>query len=160
MAELIFLLIALAALFALAMNRAPLWAWSAFVALLTLSLQVGLGHGAFHAPNIDFGALLGWGIAGLLFALSFPDIRRKYVTLPAYRALKGAMPTISDTEREALEAGTVGWDAELFSGTPDFNRLLNRAADHADGGGARVPRRADGRALPPLERLAHPPRAA
>ena len=125
MAELIFLLIALAALFALAMNRAPLWAWSAFVALLTLSLQVGLGHGAFHAPNIDVGAVLGWAIAGSLFALSFPDIKRKYVVLPAYRALKGAMPTISDTEREALEAGTVGWDAELFSGTPDFNRLLH-----------------------------------
>ena len=72
-------------------------------------------------PRSIFGAVLGWGIAGRLFALSFPDIKRKYVVLPAYRALKGAMPTISDTEREALEAGTVGWDAELFSGTPDLD---------------------------------------
>ena len=33
------------------------------------------------------------------------------------------MPSISETEREALEAGTVGWDAELFSGTPDWAKL-------------------------------------
>ena len=33
------------------------------------------------------------------------------------------MPTISETEREALEAGTTGWDAELFSGKPDFAKL-------------------------------------
>ena len=33
------------------------------------------------------------------------------------------MPSVSDTEREALEAGTVGWDAELFSGDPDWQKL-------------------------------------
>ena len=71
----------------------------------------------------NFWAVLGWLVAGGLFALTFPRIKRDYVVFPAYRALKGAMPTISDTEREALEAGTIGWDAELFSGTPDWARL-------------------------------------
>ena len=123
MAELIFAFLSLAALFALAMNRAPLWAWALAVALFTLSLQMGLGSGHLHAPAFNFWALLGWLVASGLFALTFPRIKRDYVVLPAYRALKGTMPTISETEREALEAGTVGWDAELFSGTPDWARL-------------------------------------
>ena len=123
MAELIFALLSLAALFALAMNRAPLRAWAVAIALFTLALQLGLGSGHLHAPVFNFWAVLGWLVAGGLFALTFPRIKRDYVVLPAYRALKGAMPTISDTEREALEAGTVGWDAELFSGTPDWARL-------------------------------------
>jgi len=123
MAELIFAFLSLAALFALAMNRAPLWAWALAVALFTLSLQMGLGSGHVHAPVFNFWALVGWLVASGLFALTFPRIKRDYVVLPAYRALKGAMPTISETEREALEAGTVGWDAELFSGRPDWARL-------------------------------------
>ena len=123
MAELIFALLSLAALFALAMNRAPLRTWAVAIALFTLALQLGLGSGHLHAPVFNFWAVLGWLVAGGLFALTFPRIKRDYVVLPAYRALKGAMPTISDTEREALEAGTVGWDAELFSGTPDWARL-------------------------------------
>jgi acyl-CoA dehydrogenase len=114
-AELIFAAVSLTAFFALAMNRAPLRVWAIAVAIFTVSLQIGLGF-----PLWTF---IGWLVAGLLFAASVPDIKRKYITLPAYRALKGAMPTISETEREALEAGTTGWDAELFSGTPDFAKL-------------------------------------
>jgi acyl-CoA dehydrogenase len=114
-AELIFAAVSLTAFFALAMNRAPLRVWAIAVAILTVSLQICLGF-----PLWTF---IGWLVAGLLFAASVPDIKRKYITLPAYRALKGAMPTISETEREALEAGTSGWDAELFSGTPDFAKL-------------------------------------
>jgi acyl-CoA dehydrogenase len=123
MAELIFAVVWLAVVFGLAMSRAPLRVWAAAVALFTLSLQLGLGHGMLHGPHFGIFALIGWVVAGLLFAASFPELKRKYIVLPAYRALKGAMPTISDTEREALQAGTVGWDAELFSGTPDWSKL-------------------------------------
>ena len=38
------------------------------------------------------------------------------------------MPKLSSTEREALEAGTVWWDAELFSGKPRWRRLLRQPA--------------------------------
>ncbi|MGA7544541.1 MAG: acyl-CoA dehydrogenase [Methyloceanibacter sp.] len=123
MAELIFNLIFLAALFALAMYRAPLRFWAGTIALFTLSAQLGLAQGQLHGLHFTLWSLLGWVVVGLLLAASFPEIKRKYVTLPAYRALKGAMPTISDTEREALEAGTVGWDAELFGGAPDWSKL-------------------------------------
>ena len=127
MAEFIFALVAAAIIFMLAMRRAPLVYWAAAIALLTFCLQLGLGAGELHWPSFKLWALLGWLIAGGLFALTFPEIKRKYIVLPAYRALKGAMPTISDTEREALEAGTVGWDAELFSGTPNWSKLRSVA---------------------------------
>ncbi|MGD9503108.1 MAG: acyl-CoA dehydrogenase, partial [Methyloceanibacter sp.] len=123
MAEVIFALVSIMAVFALAMNRASLRAWALAAALLTLSAQMGLASGELHLPVFSVWALLGWLLAALLFAASRPEIKRDYFVLPAYRALKGAMPTISETEREALEAGTVGWDAELFSGTPDFDKL-------------------------------------
>ena len=123
MAELIFTFLSLAALFALAMNRAPLWAWALAVVFFALCLQMGLGHGQLYGSVFNFWAILGWLVAAGLFALTFPRIKRDYLVLPAYWALKGATPTISETEREALEAGTVGWDAELFSGTPDWSRL-------------------------------------
>jgi acyl-CoA dehydrogenase len=123
MAEVIFALICFLVLLAMAMHGASLRAWALTVAIITLSAQMGLGHGEPYWRVFPLWSLFGWLGAGLLFAASFPELKRKYITLPAYRALKGLMPTISETEREALEAGTVGWDAELFSGTPDFARL-------------------------------------
>jgi acyl-CoA dehydrogenase len=123
MAEVIFALICIAVLLGLAMRRASLTTWAVAVALITLSAQLGLNHGELHGPVFPWWSLLGWLIAGLLFAASFPELKRQYITLPTYRALQGAMPAISETEREALEAGTVGWDAELFSGTPDWAKL-------------------------------------
>ena len=127
MAELIFAGLALVALFALAMNRAPLWLWALAAAVFTFGAQMGLIHGQLHWPVFPWWSLLGWLVAALVFVASFPEIKRKYITLPAYGALKGVMPTISETEREALEAGTVGWDAELFSGTPNWSKLRRTA---------------------------------
>jgi acyl-CoA dehydrogenase len=50
--------------------------------------------------------------------------RRDYLTKPIYRWAGIAMPPISETERDAIDAGTVWWDGELFSGNPDWNALL------------------------------------
>jgi len=58
----------------------------------------------------------------LLFGI--PRLRRQYLTLQALNIFRRLAPTMSETEREALEAGTVGWDAQLFSGRPDWSRLL------------------------------------
>jgi len=60
---------------------------------------------------------------GVLAALNFTDLRREQVTAPLLRFYKNLVPHISDTEREALEAGTVWWDGELFTGLPDWTRL-------------------------------------
>lgn len=53
--------------------------------------------------------------------------RRKWLTEPLYRKAQQAMPRLSPTEQQAIEAGDVWWDAQLFSGHPDWQLLLNTA---------------------------------
>lgn len=50
-------------------------------------------------------------------------IRRDYLTRPIHRWARSALPSLSDTEAEALNAGEVWWEAELFSGNPDWHKL-------------------------------------
>ncbi len=52
------------------------------------------------------------------------SFRKDRITKPIFHWAKGAMPGLSQTEREALEAGEVWWDAELMSGNPDWKKLL------------------------------------
>src|SRR5205823_4634133 len=52
------------------------------------------------------------------------SFRRDYITKPIFSWARGVLPSMSDTEREALEAGDVWWDADLFTGDPDWTRLL------------------------------------
>ncbi len=51
--------------------------------------------------------------------------RRALISRPLLRLFRKVMPPMSQTEREALEAGTVGWDGELFSGRPAWDALLS-----------------------------------
>ncbi len=51
------------------------------------------------------------------------SLRRKWVSDPAFKLFKKVLPPLSDTEKEAMEAGSVWWDGELFSGSPDFQKL-------------------------------------
>ncbi len=53
------------------------------------------------------------------------EFRRDYLTRPIFRWAGGVLPPISDTEREAIDAGTVWWDGELFTGNPDWQKLLD-----------------------------------
>ncbi|WP_158917348.1 acyl-CoA dehydrogenase [Caulobacter sp. S45] len=55
----------------------------------------------------------------------FQTLRRDLLTRHIYQWAKGVMPALSPTEREAIEAGDVWWDAELFTGNPDFQKLLD-----------------------------------
>src|SRR6201991_4438139 len=52
------------------------------------------------------------------------SFRRDWLTRPIFSWGRKVMPEMSDTEREALEAGDVWWDADLFTGTPDWSKLL------------------------------------
>jgi acyl-CoA dehydrogenase len=51
-------------------------------------------------------------------------LRRQVLIAPLLALYRKILPEMSDTEREALEAGTVWWEAELFSGQPDWHRLV------------------------------------
>jgi acyl-CoA dehydrogenase len=57
--------------------------------------------------------------------MSVSSLRRDFVTRPIFQWAKTAMPTLSATERDAIEAGDVWWDAQLFTGNPDWAVLLN-----------------------------------
>ncbi|MEQ8990555.1 MAG: acyl-CoA dehydrogenase, partial [Pseudomonadales bacterium] len=57
--------------------------------------------------------------------------RRRYLTRPLFAQVKRAIPGISDTERQALEAGDVWWDADLLSGRPAWSKLLDGVPGYA-----------------------------
>jgi len=52
------------------------------------------------------------------------SFRRDCITKFVFGGAKSALPRLSDTEREAIEAGDVWWDADLFGGNPDWGKLL------------------------------------
>jgi len=58
------------------------------------------------------------------------SFRRDWITKPIFRLAQRALPRLSDTEREAIEAGDVWWDADIFTGNPDWKKLLAFAPAH------------------------------
>ncbi|MGC5700381.1 acyl-CoA dehydrogenase [Pseudomonas sp. NFXW11] len=83
-----------------------------------------LAMGAFsHAPG--WLLLLFWVLLAAVAApLLLPDLRRKYFSAPLFAWMQKVLPPMSQTERDAIDAGSVWWDGELFSGRPDWNTLL------------------------------------
>jgi acyl-CoA dehydrogenase len=69
--------------------------------------------------------LLLWVAVGALIVPNLVELRREKITQPLLAIYRRMLPTMSDTEREALEAGNVWWDGELFSGMPDWDRLMS-----------------------------------
>jgi acyl-CoA dehydrogenase len=69
-------------------------------------------------------AILAALLAALAVVLGVAPVRRLLVTRALLAWYRGQLPAMSQTEREAIDAGTVWWDAELFSGRPDWNKLL------------------------------------
>lgn len=57
--------------------------------------------------------------------MDWQETRRNWLTKPIFGWAKRALPTMSETEQEALEAGDVWWEADLFTGNPDWQRLLD-----------------------------------
>src|SRR3954454_22021888 len=104
------IVISIVAFAALSMRQAPLWQWA--VAALAIGLLSRIVFIAGDLPGLIEAFLPG----AVLALLSVPAIRRTAVIKPAYGFVKSILPRVSRTEQEALDAGTVGWDAELFSG--------------------------------------------
>ncbi|WP_234086350.1 acyl-CoA dehydrogenase [Azonexus sp. R2A61] len=59
----------------------------------------------------------------VLLILALPALRRALLTRSIFSAYRKVLPQMSDTERDALEAGTVWWEGELFQGKPDWRKL-------------------------------------
>ncbi len=108
----------IATLWALAYVGAPLFAWAVVAAVTTAGLKaaglIGLG-----------GTVTGGVIFGLLAFLCVVPLRRTLLTRPIFAGFKAVLPEMSSTEREALEAGDVWWEAEMFRGRPEWKKLLD-----------------------------------
>ena len=102
----------------LAYWRASLPVWTAAVAIVLAAVMI---DGALGTEA----AVWTWVIFGTLaIVLNVPPIRRVAIARPIFKWFRGALPQVSQTEQEALDAGTVWWDGDLFSGRPDWKKLL------------------------------------
>ncbi len=108
------LIVAIVVLFTLALRQSPLWQWVLAVLVLGILCIIN-GAGWFWAllPAIILGVL------------TIKPIRMVVLTSWVFALTKKMLPKVSSTEQEALDAGTVGWDADLFSGRPKWDNLLN-----------------------------------
>jgi acyl-CoA dehydrogenase len=122
MTELVFAGLCLVVIAALAMRRAPVWLWAFAAWMVAIAVQNGWAE---HDGVGGYGpvSILAWLAAGTLALFAIPQIRRKLLVEPAFHMVKKILPKVSDTEQQALDAGTIGFDAELFSGTPDWAKL-------------------------------------
>ncbi|HTH68248.1 MAG TPA: acyl-CoA dehydrogenase [Rhodanobacter sp.] len=113
------LLAALIATGACAYHRSSLRTWA--IVTVATTLVVGL---VLHTPWTMVILL----IIELLIAvpLLLVDFRRKQISAPLLKLFAKVTPKLSDTEQTALEAGTVGFEGELFSGKPDWHELLKQ----------------------------------
>ena len=115
-----------------------------FLSALALALYCGyrrfdlrrntIAAGLWLAAYLVFGdsfaiflLLLALGV--LVFGtLNWVPFRREWLSRPAMQWLRGVLPEMSDTERAAAAAGSVGWDGALFTGAPPLDELLAQPA--------------------------------
>ena len=118
MSTLLIIFAAIAVAWILAYHRLPAVVW-------TVVLGIGLGLITAYARWQQPAVVTLWVIfvIGALIGNPTP-IRRVLASRPLLGLFRKILPQVSQTEQEALEAGTVWWDGELFSGRPDWRKLL------------------------------------
>ena len=82
------------------------------------------GFAIFTSVSILAIVALSVVFAAIALPLNVKSLRREWLTRPFLDIYRKMLPTLSDTEKVALEAGTVGWEGELFAGNPDWDSLL------------------------------------
>ncbi len=95
--------------------RLPLLLWSLLSGFALISFHL------FSDADISQKTLIWIIYLAIVLPLNLKPIRRNLFSKHIYKVMKKIMPTISQTEQEALDAGDVWWEAELFSGKPDFS---------------------------------------
>ncbi len=115
----VILVCALVVSLACAYFRTRLWQWT--LATIVTLLVVGLGLHA-HTP---MWVLLGLFVVLVALPLNVTALRRALLAAPLLKVFQRVLPKLSETEQVALDAGTVGFEGELFSGKPDWSKLLS-----------------------------------
>jgi len=86
----------------------------------TLATAAALVAGTLYG-NVP---LLVWALFAMVaIPLNLVDFRRNQLTKPLFKIYKSIMPEMSRTEKEAIEAGTTWWEADLFAGNPNWKKL-------------------------------------
>ena len=116
MTTLFWLIVFLGTAFALIYRRVDLRLSTAAMGAVLVAYTLFAG-----AP--PFGLFLLWVLFGGLILLNVEALRRERISAPILGVLRTLLPRLSETERAALEAGTVWWEGELFSGMPDWQQL-------------------------------------
>ncbi len=89
-----------------------------------------IGIAALTLFTFNNGFSLTWGLiiwTLLLIPLVFlgiESLRMRLLSVPLLNRIRKILPPMSETERDAIESGTVWWEAELFRGNPDWDKLL------------------------------------
>jgi acyl-CoA dehydrogenase len=102
---------------AMAALRAPGWLWTLVGAGLLYGLTTASGNAT---PMLVVDAV----VVIVAVILNIAPLRRALVSNALLAWYRRILPSMSQTEKEAIDAGTVWWDGELFSGRPDWNRML------------------------------------
>ena len=120
MATLFWLIVILGVCLTLAYRRVDLKISTVFVGAVVVAYSI-LGESAFWAVVL-------WVAFAPLAALNVESLRREYLTQPLLDIFRTMVPSLSRTERDALESGSVWWEGELFSGIPDWSKLTQLPA--------------------------------
>ena len=120
MATLFWLIVILSVCLTLAYRRVDLKISTVFVGAVVVAYSI-LGESAFWAVVL-------WVAFAPLAALNVESLRREYLTQPLLDIFRTMVPSLSRTERDALESGSVWWEGELFSGIPDWSKLTQLPA--------------------------------
>ena len=113
----VFTLVFIGAVVFMAYKRLPLIAF-------TLVFTVLLAAYTFVPPANGVWKGFLWLMLAALWLFNVRPLRKALITRPFMKAYMRMLPSMSQTEKEALEAGTVWWDGELFTGKPKFEKLL------------------------------------
>lgn len=119
MSVILTLLAALIATGACAYHRSSLrtWAIATVIATVVVGLVAGAPWTTFFLVVIEL---------AIAVPLLMDGFRRKQISAPLLKMFAKVTPKLSETEQTALEAGTVGFEGELFSGKPDWHELLKQ----------------------------------
>lgn len=111
-------LMVLAVILLLAFFRASIWSWllATIVIVAAVAMQSRISDDALKTTFVT--------LSVIVLVLGIPLLRRLIVSSFILKVFKKILPQVSQTEQEALDAGTVWWDGELFSGHPDWRKLL------------------------------------
>lgn len=93
----------------------------------TIAMALTLaGFAFFTSVSTTAIVLLSLLLAAIAIPLNYLPLRRRWLTQPFLEMYRKMLPTLSETEKVALEAGTVGWEGELFAGNPKWEDLLGQ----------------------------------